>query len=169
MHELLNFLQFIISLTWIWIEFINATWALFILLEIIYVLTCLWGSKVKSVCNTVHLDENIVQLLQLYPKAIMTSSHNSCPICSKSYNPTFVIPLHNAFVFQKLAEGILNASSSAVSYFLVSQKWGIDRASFWIDISELLLSIKLRNFKESWMPVLDWFTAHLSIVTLLLC
>ena len=33
----------------------------------------------------------------------------------------------------------------------------------------VLLSIKLRNFRESWMPVLDWFTVHLSIVTLLLC
>ena len=106
----------------------------FVLFKIINVLTCLLGSKVKSVSNTVYLDKNIVQLLQLHPKAITMSSHDSCAICSKSYNSTVVIPLYRAFFFQILKEGILNASSSAVDYSFVSQKWGISRAGFWIDI-----------------------------------
>lgn len=104
------------------IEFVHSVYFRFVLFKIINVLTCLLGSKVKSVSNTVYLDKNIVQLLQLHPKAITMSSHDSCAICSKSYNSTVVIPLYRAFFFQILKEGILNASSSAVDYSFVSQK-----------------------------------------------
>ena len=114
------------SHTWISIEFEEGVYFPFILFKIINVLTCLLSTKVKSVSNTVYLDKNIVQLLQLHPKAITTSTHDSCPICFNSYKLTVVIPL--------LKEGILNAYSSAVDYSFVSQKWGIGRDGFWIDI-----------------------------------
>lgn len=99
-HKLMNFLQFVISHTWISIEFVDGVYFPFILFKIINVFTCLLGSKVKSVSNTVYLDKNIVQLLQLYPKTIMASSHDSCPICFKFYNPPVVIPLYRAFSFR---------------------------------------------------------------------
>ena len=78
--------------------------------------------KVKSVSNEEYLDKNIVQLLQLYPKTIMASSHDSCPICSKSYNLTVVISLYKAFSFRYSQRASLMPAAVQLTILLFPRK-----------------------------------------------